>query len=186
MDLAREVDFQRNGIITYFEFANKMDYTDDFARPEDKIGKLIDNSSHRDYKGLLHRSTDMKLTGPPKTPEDIKIPTGPAEVKTPPKAGGAKKPPKSSGRATPNRVNLDDPLAGTAMSIDLGNPAAAPQGRVSKQHSHAGSGRATPMNLRPLDSKTAYQMLEVERAVEAHQAELNQVAALPDGTPRRG
>lgn len=141
-ELAKEVDFHKNGVITYFEFASKMDYTDDFARKEDKIG-------------------------PPKTPPQLRAQT--------------------STQKTAEQGTKD--FGDTALSIDLGASTAAHDVPVnaarqfSRAGSKAGSGRATP-NMRPLDSKAAYQMLEVERAVEQHKEELSNVASLPDGTPR--
>lgn len=145
-DLAQEVDFHKNGIITYFEFASKMDYTDDFARKEDKIG-------------------------PPKTPPELRA---------------QRSAPKT---AEPNTGMGMKDLGDTALSIDLGASTAGLDVPVnaarqfSRAGSKAGSGRATP-NLRPLDSKGAYQMLEAERAVQQQREELNNVASLPDGTPR--
>lgn len=154
MQLAREVDFQKNGIITYYEFANKMDYTDDFARKEDKI---------------------------------------PAP-KTPPKSA-SQQPPKTAAPvragSNNNTINIQNnnndynPGDTDALSIDLGGPAPAQMSRQqSRVASRAGSGRATP-NFAPLDSKAAYQMLQTERAVHQHMAELSNVADLPHGTPRR-
>jgi hypothetical protein len=153
-DLAKQVDFQKNGIITYFEFSSKMDYADDFARKEDKIG-------------------------PPKTPTSPHVPSEGRPV--PPKAASLPKTSDSNAKAG---------LGDTAMSIDLGVPNAEAPQQASRQQSRigsrAGSGRVTPMmNMRTLDAKTAYQKLELERAVENYEAELNNVAALPDGTPRR-
>ena len=159
MDLAKEVDFQENGIITYFEFANKMDFADDFARKEDKIGA-------------------------PKPPSKTATP------KTFPKtASSAQRPPKTAAPGgDTNNVSFNP--ADTALSVDLGvTTAEVPLGPRSQSRagSKAGShgGRATPLAIPPLDSKSAYQILEYERAVEQRRAELDHVAALPAGTPRR-
>lgn len=148
MELAKEVDFQRNNTISYFEFANKMDYMDDFARKEDKIGASKSGNA-------VHpaQATPSSSQPPPKT-------------------------------AAPVRGNENFEPGDTAMSLDLGVNGVPRQ--QSRSGSKAASGRATPNNMRAQDSKTAYLVLEQERAIEQHKAELNNVAALPDGTPRRG
>jgi hypothetical protein len=151
MELAKEVDFAKNGIITYYEFANKMDFKDDFARPEDRLP-------------------------PPKTPPEYKA------LNDKEKATSNQQPSKTA--AAPGKGGNNFEPGDTALSIDLGTTFAgeAPPGmhrQQSRAGSKAGSGRATP-SMR-YDSRA---MLEQERAVEQRRAELDNVAALPDGTPR--
>jgi len=151
MELAKEVDFAKNGIITYYEFANKMDFKDDFARPEDRLP-------------------------PPKTPPEYRA------LNDKEKATSNQQPSKTA--AAPGKGGNNFEPGDTALSIDLGTTFAgeAPPGmhrQQSRAGSKAGSGRATP-SMR-FDSRA---MLEQERAVEQRRAELDNVAALPDGTPR--
>jgi hypothetical protein len=156
VELAKEVDFAKNGVITYYEFANKLDYKDDFARPEDKVG-------------------------PPKTPPELRA------QREKEKTGSKQQPPKTA--AAPDKGANNFEPGDTALSIDLGATLAgeappAMSRQQSRAGSKAGSGRATP-SMRPLDYRAAYKMLEQERAIEQHRTELDNVAALPDGTPRR-
>jgi len=161
MELANEVDFMKNGQITYYEFANKMDYTDDFARKEDKIP-------------------------PRKTPPNLKIATQePPKTAAPVRAGSRNNAHDNTNNNNNNAPTNDFNAEDTALSVDIGGTAHPPNmsRQQSRAASRAGSGRATP-NARPLDSKTAYLMLQTERAVHQHLSEVGNVEALPDGTPR--
>ena len=156
MDLAKQVDFAKNGVITYYEFSSKLDYKDDFARPEDRMP-------------------------PPKTPPELRA------QREKEKTASNQQPPKTATAPDKGASNFEP--GDTALSVDLGATLAgeaplAKSRQQSRAGSKAGSGRATPSML-PLDNRSAFKMLEQERAIEQHRSELDNVAALPDGTPRR-
>ena len=145
MELAKEVDYNNNNIISYYEFANVLPIGD---KPKNIVPEAITSKILTET-----RMTHVGIKPPPKTV------------------------------ASDGNINTFNP-ADTALSIDLGAGTPAEPHKASRHGSRAGSGRATP-SMRAVDSKTAYQLLAHERAIEQHNTELYNVAALPDGTPRR-
>jgi len=108
-ELAQEVDFQKNGIITYFEFASKMDYTDDFARKEDKIGPpktppelKAQRAADAGAKNLADTALSIDLGG------SVAAHAAPQNAGRKFSRAGSK---AGSGRATPNMRPLDSGAA---------------------------------------------------------------------------